>query len=662
MLRKNKHTTCLSKFVFRFFLATLATIDLSHAQSIETRAFFDDYTVDDIKISPDGKHLALSVPEDGVNYLLILQASDRKRMGLFRFPTNYSMGDFYWANNERIVYSMRVVRRNRARPLSTGAIYALNINGTDKLVIARERGSSFSVSNMIPSDPTRIRINSRQTDSDGRTISSKPESYLLNIDDGVSRVLSTLKTGNMTDKVVSPLPRGMLYSDNSGVPRLAVTTNTDDTVSVSFKAESEWFDVSHLLNEYNSDLLYFEFVGFNSFKDRFYFIAYGENGIKSLYLYNHKEKEKKLIYQHPSFDIRSSNVVLARDQLTVLGVKILGDVLEQYYFEEHPEVILHQSLDAAFPNELTNVISTTGDGSKAVVSVTGAKRAGDFYLLDTESMRLEGIMSRSNQLLGELMADVTPFAIRTNDKKVIHGFVTQPQNTVGPTPLIVIPHDGPFGARNTFLFDREAQFFAHHGFAVLHINFRGSEGYGEPFASAGDREWGMKIIDDITLATKWAIQKKITEKDKICIYGIGFGGYAALTSAAREPNLYRCAAANSGIYDLSRLNESLRYQLPGGAAYLEEVLGVDKNILKQQSPVYNAHLIEAPVFIAHGAKDFFSPMSHALAMKTALENEDKIFEWMAEDDEGHGFFDIDNKIELYEKLLSFISENVERAP
>ena len=84
------------------------------------------------------------------------------------------------------------------------------------------------------------------------------------------------------------------------------------------------------------------------------------------------------------------------------------------------------------------------------------------------------------------------------------------------------------------------QFMASRGFAVVQVNFRGSTGYGKDWYEAGLRNWGTVMVDDVISSTKWAINEGIADPAHTCIVGWSFGGYAALMSAVREPDLYRC--------------------------------------------------------------------------------------------------------------------------
>ena len=152
----------------------------------------------------------------------------------------------------------------------------------------------------------------------------------------------------------------------------------------------------------------------------------------------------------------------------------------------------------------------------------------------------------------------------------------------------------PYGVRDGWRFDWEAQLLAEYGYAVLQVNYRGSGGYGEDFMRAGYREWGGKMQDDLTDATRWAIASGIAAPDGICIFGTGYGGYAALMGVVREPELYQCAAAYDGLYDLElALARDDPKVTIAGRAYLDEIFGRDEQALRARSPVANVDRINA---------------------------------------------------------------------
>src|SRR3546814_2526064 len=82
------------------------------------------------------------------------------------------------------------------------------------------------------------------------------------------------------------------------------------------------------------------------------------------------------------------------------------------------------------------------------------------------------------------------------------------------------------------------------------MNYRGSGGYGSRFEFAGYRKWGTTMQDDLTDSVRWAVAQGIADPARTCIYGASYGGYAALMSVVREPDLYRCSVGYVGVYDL----------------------------------------------------------------------------------------------------------------
>ena len=146
---------------------------------------------------------------------------------------------------------------------------------------------------------------------------------------------------------------------------------------------------------------------------------------------------------------------------------------------------------------------------------------------------------------------------------------------------------------------------------------------------------------------------------RICIYGGSYGGYAAVMGAVREPDLYQCVIAYVGVYDLELMFE--KGDIPtreAGIEYLKQAVGEDKEDLRARSPVHNLDKLRAPVFIVHGGEDFRVDIEHAKRLRDGLEELDKPFEWLVKPKEGHGFYRPENRLELYERMLTFLAEHI----
>ena len=104
-------------------------------------------------------------------------------------------------------------------------------------------------------------------------------------------------------------------------------------------------------------------------------------------------------------------------------------------------------------------------------------------------------------LKGKQIADVDSLTFVSNDNKFeVEAFLVQPlglaenpSDTCAATkyPLIVEIHGGPHG-QNGPAFNFQDQVYAAHGWATLHVNYRGSTGYGQKFADARLRRSGWQ--------------------------------------------------------------------------------------------------------------------------------------------------------------------------
>jgi dipeptidyl aminopeptidase/acylaminoacyl peptidase len=194
---------------------------------------------------------------------------------------------------------------------------------------------------------------------------------------------------------------------------------------------------------------------------------------------------------------------------------------------------------------------------------------------------------------------------------------------------------------------------------VLQVNYRGSGGYGGVFERAGYREWGGKMQDDVTDATRWAVQQGVADAKRICIFGASYGGYAALEGAVKEPDLYRCAIGYVGVYDLPLMYK--RGDVPQstyGENYLKQVLGEDGASLWDRSPIAHIDRLQAKVMLIVGGADTRVPPIYGENLHYALDKARIEHEWLYERTEGHGFYEEGHRAALLTRLIAFLDANI----
>lgn len=648
-----------SLLFFAIIVATSFHLNALSAQQISTENFFKFSVVDNIKISPDGEHLAMVFSDADDVFMRIAHVDSGEMVASFTTRRGTGISDFHWATNERILFSTHLFMGGLEAPLFTGEIFGLNIDNTRKFqMVGPGVGdfAAFELENLIPGTSNRVRV-TRYEVNRSSIARSRPSSFLLDIN---NRPPSgrLARISNLMNEVRSPLPWGQLHSDPTGEVRLATSVDDNMMQQVQWRDDNgEWLDISA---DFIQPVLEggFELAGISGESNEFYFLQRSSYGTVGLYRYNVEQRSLEEVFSHPQFDLTRNDLVVSTARDAILGAKFTGYGFEVHYFSDHPEVTLQQSLDATYPDELARMTSMSQDGRRSIVAVVGPQRAGDFFLLDNHERRMTFIGSVNPELPIAQMAPVTPFGIRSPDGLTLSGYLTKPADATTALPLVIIPHGGPIGVRDNFLLNPEAQFFAHHGYAVLQVNFRGSGGFGLEHLNKGFGQWGYGMVDDINLARRWAIQAGHADPDRVCIYGASYGAFAALASAARYPDDYHCAIGYAGVYNLNTLSESDVPFSPGGENYLATVVGSDTDMLRMQSPVNLATQIKAPVFLAHGGQDKRAPPEQAEDMRSALQQAGQEPTWLLQKMEGHGYYNQDNRVSFYEDLLNFINQHI----
>jgi dipeptidyl aminopeptidase/acylaminoacyl peptidase len=612
-------------------------------------------------LAPDGDHIAYMTGKYGHAVLAVISTKERKLVGGVKCPDGYEIFDFRWKSNTRIVYQLAERQPGMARPALTGEIEAINLDGKFQSFVygyragemqtgtnIKVRKSSYAsaeiISPLLSDDkniliaeyPWREGVNAWYFDKD-----AKPTVIRLDVFNGKKRELGQV-----------PLANAALLVDVNDDVRFAVGTDERSKLAVSWKPDPNAPWQAFTLPDFREDTVIPEL--FSEDNQSVYLTAARNNeSVTALYKLDLNTRAVTKVHGVEGADI--SSLVTDLSGRRIVGVVTDIDKPKLHWLDETDRATkIHRSLNKAFPGQMVSVVSKSRDGLRAIVFVHSDINPGDYYLFDTQTMNVDYLFSASRWIAPEQMQGKEPFALKARDGVELRGYVTRPGKS-GPYPLVVLPHGGPHGVRDKWNYDWEVQLLANRGYAVLQLNYRGSGGYGADFETSGYREWGAKIQDDITDATRWAIDNKLTEPDRICIFGASFGGYAALMGAVREPKLYRCAIGYAGVYDLELMlssGDAPRSRV--GRHYLGRALGDDVSQLRSRSPASNAAQIQIPVLLIHGKEDSRADFKQARKMKAALEANNKKFEWMALSREGHGVYDEETRREVYERILKFL--------
>lgn len=321
-----------------------------------------------------------------------------------------------------------------------------------------------------------------------------------------------------------------------------------------------------------------------------------------------------------------------------------------------------QSLQKVFPGKSIVVIDQSTDGSQLILEVDGSDFAPKYYHLDVNTDRAALIMDAAPWLKDVQFAPTRIVNVTSKDGLKIQAFLTIPDRPQ-KRPLIVMPHGGPVGVSDRLRFDRDTQFLASLGYAVLRVNYRGSDGFGKSFREAGYQQFGSAIEDDIDAALTRVLAEYPIDSARMCVVGFSYGGYSALISTVRWPDRFRCAISVSGVADrLLQYNASDAGRTAEQRKLLKKWWGdpvADGDAFVAASPVYRHRDMKVPIMLVHGTEDIRVDPEQSRRMQRMLELDGRPPVGLILEGEGHGIEKLANMDALWRGIAGFLRAHLE---
>jgi dipeptidyl aminopeptidase/acylaminoacyl peptidase len=202
-------------------------------------------------------------------------------------------------------------------------------------------------------------------------------------------------------------------------------------------------------------------------------------------------------------------------------------------------------------------------------------------------------------------------------------------------PLAVEIHGGPHvmwgpGEASMWL---EYQLLAANGYLILYTNPRGSGGYGFDFKYAIHRAWGDGPMNDVLTATDSIVARGIVDEDRMVVTGGSYAGYLTAYLVGHD-HRFAAAVAQRGVYDLAVFfGEGNAWRLV--PLEFDTYPWMDDDILRQESPMTYAHLIETPLLIIHSDNDLRTGVSQSEMLYRTLKVLERDVEYARYPREGH---------------------------
>lgn len=604
-------------------------IDNTGVQEISVEDFMRNPGSLGYQLSPDGEYIAYAAEWQSRLNVFIKNMDDESEPVRVTSTTDRDIAGLFWKDN-----NMYYLKDNGGD--ENYHIYSSSFNGAKEKDLTPYPNVVVLPIDYLKDVEDEILIMMNKEDATVFDV------YKLNVKTGATKLVAK-NPGN----ILSWIP------DSNGQIRMAVAS--DGVVGAVLYRETEEDEFQPFISIDAGETV--SPLGFSRDNQSIYAVSDKGRDKAALVKYDLEGKEE-VVFSNPLVDISGALYSSTKDQL--LYAAYITDKVHYNFFDSEFENLFNKMKDQLGVSASEFGINDYNkEMTKFIVSVSSDTVYGKYYYYDAETETMTLLAELGSWLDAGNLAEMHSISYEARDGLIIHGYLTLPKNKIAEDlPLVVIPHGGPW-ARDMWGFNNEVQLLANQGYAVLQANFRSSTGYGKEFLEAGNKQWGLKIQDDITDGVQWAIDLGIADAEKIGIYGASFGGYATLAGITFTPDLYAAAVDYVGVSNIFTLLETIPPYWETQRNMFYERVGhpeKDKELLKAASPVFHVDKIKTPLFVAQGANDPRVNKQESDQIVQALKNRGVEVEYMVKDNEGHGFANEENRTEFYNALVDFFAE------
>jgi dipeptidyl aminopeptidase/acylaminoacyl peptidase len=277
--------------------------------------------------------------------------------------------------------------------------------------------------------------------------------------------------------------------------------------------------------------------------------------------------------------------------------------------------------------------SIGGRGGVGYIASTAESPTEAYYKAADGEARQISFANRA-WLDGVIVQPTYEFRFPSHDGLEIQGWYLLPVGYQDGTrvPLTVHIHGGPrvmwgAGFRTQW---HEHQVHAANGYAVLFINARGSDGYGEAFQrfSFGDPDF-----PDQMGAVDWLIARGIADEARLGVTGGSYGGYMTGWIIGHTTR-FKAAVAQRGVYNLATLYGTTDIPMFTTDEFEIEPWE-DPLFFWRRSPLAYAHQITTPLLLIHGENDWRAPISESEQLYNFIRQRGGVVRMMRQPREGH---------------------------
>ena len=293
-----------------------------------------------------------------------------------------------------------------------------------------------------------------------------------------------------------------------------------------------------------------------------------------------------------------------------------------------------------------------------LTTMSDPQKPSEIYVFEGKDIRQ--LTKHQDDFLAPLtLASVEGFTSKSKDGAMVSNILYRPANAVSGAklPTIMFIHGGPV-AQDEFSFDLSRQMLSAAGYAVVAVNYRGSNGRGLDFCKIISADWGNKEVLDILGATDYLVQNGIADPEKLGIGGWSYGGILTNYTIATDTR-FKAASSGAGVSLISSLYGVDQYILQ----YDNELGSPWKNFDKYVAlsyPFLKADRIKTPTQFMVGESDFNVPSPGSEQMYQALRSLGTPTELIIYPGQFHGITNPSFQKDRFERYIAWFNKYLKK--
>jgi len=488
----------LRRFLLIISALTLASTAL-RAEPLPISAFTADPRFRMIKISPDGKSIALVSVRDFVEVVTTIDLATMTPTPLATL-NKAQVANFWWKGSERVVF-----------------LVSDGWNASFRMVDVKTRKQPWGIVSKF-----RTVVNPLANDDEHMLVADEM-GHLKKIDLGTGKAEIYEKHQEQTFSWLT---------DRDGHAVAALGRLNEDWFMVTKSPDGSW----NRTGLGNTDRPTFWPIAVYSDQHRLLGWDYASANTARVVVRDPATGKDELLFYSEQAD-PSYNAYWGDDTTHLRGVSYDTDRIQTVYINPEDAAIARQ-IDNTLPGTTNDVTSTSADETKLIIKSYSVSQPDTYYLFDRTAKRISVLGQTRPGLDPKQMGTKQYFQFTARDGLPMSATLLLPPGTRSAPPPVLVYAGGTFTDRIASTFQPYLQLFATHGYAILEVNHRGVDGFGQKHALAGTEEIDGKMCDDLADGVSRAIKQGWVNGKRVGIMTEGVGGILGVFTLARHPELF----------------------------------------------------------------------------------------------------------------------------